>query len=111
MDRETSANKEFNTTEIFRKLISKSEPQTALGRTQLYFAEMERRADFLRELGTLCMKYGVGGISELEYHNEVDSSYVIINWIYGQRSILIRKNDDIITILRSIFEAVSIAKK
>ena len=106
-----SVNSEFDKAEIFRKLISKQYPQTALGRTQDYFTQIENDADFIRELGDLCLKYGVGGISELEYHKGAYSSYVTINWKYGRHRLILNQNDDIFTIVSSIFAVVANARK
>ena len=106
-----SIKSEFDAAEIFRKLISTQYPQTALGRTQDYLTQIENEVDFIRELGDLCLKYGVGGISELEYHKEACLSYVTINWTYGRHRLIVRKSDDIFTIVRSIFAVVANAEK
>lgn len=111
MKRNSCANEEFDTAEIFRKLISKNEEQTLLGMTQNFFAELERNTVFVRDLGELCLKYGIGGISELEYHKDASSAYVIINYTYGKYRLVVRRSDDIITIIRSIFAVVASATR
>ncbi len=102
MDKQTTAN-EFDRAEVFRKLTSKSEPQTTLQSMQAYFDEIERKRNFICELGQLCLKYGVGGISELEYNQNELLSSVKINGTYGKYGIGVNRGDDIVAIVRRIF--------
>ena len=105
MGRNRQAGTEFDTADIFRKLTSKHEPQTQLEELQMSLAEVQRRKEFLRDLGQLCLKYGVGGIYEAEYA-ENGGEHVVIKTARGVFEYYVQWNDNLATIAHKIFEAV-----
>ena len=110
MDKKDESTLEFDMKEVFRKLTSSERTTGGLHRVQRFIDEIRRRTEFIRELGELCMKYGVGGISELEYKNEADTAHVLVNWTYGRHLIQVNKDDDIAKIVCNIFGVVGAVK-